>query len=155
MTVPPIPIRSLLPAVRSSKRTILSAILLEVQTIGTVFVFIPIVIVLVVTVVEPVAALLVSTVIFLTSVVLPPGRSTHCRWCNKGCSKKKGTEKISIVTVHHDFLLVGISMPETPARIEYAVSALGAMFDTVHLLRLYEFTPEFGKSRHSDLEKAI
>ncbi len=120
MTVTPIPIRPLLPAVRSSKTTIRSVILLEVLTIGTVFVVIPLVIVLVVTVVEPVAVLIVSMVFFLTSVVLLPGRSTHCRWCSKGCSKKKGTEKISIATVHLGFLLLEISISETSARNQYA-----------------------------------
>jgi FlaA1/EpsC-like NDP-sugar epimerase len=105
MTVTPLPIRPLLLLFRSRKRPILSVSLAEVQTIGMVFVVIPIVIVPVVAVVEPVAVLIVSMVFFLSSVVLLPGRSTHCRWYSKRCSKKKGTEKISIATVHVVFLL--------------------------------------------------
>jgi len=70
-----------------------------------VFVVIPIVIVPVVTVVEAVAVIVVTSVFFLASIVLLSGRTTHCRWGNKGCSKKKGTEQISVITVHFVFLL--------------------------------------------------
>src|SRR5258708_12510598 len=52
MTVPPIPIGSLLPAARFSNRTIFFVIPLEIPAIGMVFVRIPIVIVLVAAVVD-------------------------------------------------------------------------------------------------------
>lgn len=105
MTVTPIPIRPLLLLSHFSERPIFSVSLPEVYAEGTVFVVIPIVIVLVVTVVEPIAVIVVTTVFFLSSVVLCPGRSADYRWRGKGRSKKNGTEKISISTVHVVFLL--------------------------------------------------
>jgi len=105
MTVTPLPIRSLLLLFHFRKRTILSVSLAEIQTIGMVFVVIPIVIVPVVTVIEPVAIIVVTTVFFLASIVLRPGRGNQCRWSGKGCSKQKGFEKISMATVHVVFLL--------------------------------------------------
>jgi hypothetical protein len=105
MTVAPIPIRCLLLRFRFSKGTILFVSLAEVLTIGTIFVVIPIVIVLVATVIDPVLVLVVSMVFFLASIVLRLGRSTHRCWGGKGCSKKKGTEQISITMVHIVFLL--------------------------------------------------
>jgi hypothetical protein len=55
MAVPPIPMRPLLFLLHLSKTTIRSVFLLEILTIDTVFVVIPNVVVLVVTVVDPVA----------------------------------------------------------------------------------------------------
>jgi hypothetical protein len=93
MAVTPIPIRPLRFAVHFSNRTIRSVIFPQVPAIGAVFAVIPIVIVLVGAVVDPVivVVLVVSMVAFLTSVLLRPGRGTHCRWCSKSCCKKKGT----------------------------------------------------------------
>jgi hypothetical protein len=105
MTVAPIPVRPLLLLLHFSKRTILSVSLPEVLTIGTIFVVIPIVVVLVVTVVDSVAVLVVTTVFFLTPIVLWPGRCANRWWSSKGCSKNKGTEKISVTTMHVVFLL--------------------------------------------------
>jgi hypothetical protein len=105
MTVAPIPIRRLLLRFRFSKGTIIFVSLAEVLTIGTVFVVIPMVIVLVATVIDPVLVLIVSMVFFLAPIVLRLGGSTNCCWSGKGCSKKKGTEQISVTTVHVVFLL--------------------------------------------------
>jgi hypothetical protein len=79
--------------------------LAEVQPKGMVFVVIPIVIVPVITVVVPVAVIVVTPVFFLASIVLRPGRSTHCRWDGEGGCKNKRAEKISITSVHVVFLL--------------------------------------------------
>jgi len=105
MTVTPLPIRPLLLLSHFRKRPILFVSLAQVQTIGVVFIVIPIVIVPVVTVIEPVTVIVVPTVFFLASIVLRPRRSHHCRWSGNGCSKQKGTEKISMATVHVVFLL--------------------------------------------------
>jgi hypothetical protein len=155
MTVTPIPIRPLLPAVRFSKTTMRSVILLEILTIGTVFVVIPIVIVLVVTVVDPAAVTLAAMVFFSTSVVLLPGRSTHCRRHSKDCSKNKGTEKISTATVHVFFSWLEIPISETPASKESAVVIEQKMFDTAHLLKSFEFTPDHRKTLDLNLVESI
>ena len=105
MTVAPIPIRRLLLRFRFGKGTILFVSLAEVLTIGTVFVVIPMVIVLVATVIDPVLVFIVSMVFFLAPIVLRLGGSTNCCWSGKGCSKKKGTEQISVTTVHVVILL--------------------------------------------------
>jgi hypothetical protein len=105
MTVAPVPIRRLVPVFRFSKGPILFVSLVEVLSIGTVFVAIPIVVILVATVVDPVVVLIVSMVFFLASILLRLGRSTNRCWGGQGCSKQKGTEKISITTVHVVFLL--------------------------------------------------
>jgi hypothetical protein len=42
------------------------------------------------------------------------------------------------------------SIPEFPARNEYAVIALEAMFEIAHLLKPFEFTPGQDKPRHSN-----
>ena len=105
MTVTPLPIRPLLLLSHFRKRPILSVSLPQVQTIGVVFVVIPIVIIPVVTVIEPVTVIVVPTVFFLAPIVLRPGRSHHCRWSGNGCSKQNGTEEISMATVHLVFLL--------------------------------------------------
>jgi hypothetical protein len=135
MTVTPIPIRPLFLLLYFCKRPILSVSLGEVPAIGMVFVVIPIVIVLVVTVVDAVTVLIVSTVLFLTSVFLLSGCSSHCRWCGKGCSEKKGTEEISIVTVHVVSSRLEISLSETPPREEYVLIAPHGIFNTAHLLK--------------------
>ena len=105
MIVTPLPIRSLILHSHLRKWPILSVSLAEVYPIGMVFVVIPIVIVPVVAVVEPVAVIVVTPVLFLPSIVLRLGRGTHCCWSSKGGRQKKGAEKISITTVHLVFLL--------------------------------------------------
>ena len=74
----PIPISRLLPLLCYSEGTILLVSLPEILAVGTVFVVIPIVIVLVGTVVDPVAIIIFAMTFFLTCAVLRPGRSTHC-----------------------------------------------------------------------------
>jgi len=92
MTVTPIPISPLVPLPHFNKRMILSVPLAEIRAVGTIFVVIPIVVVLVGAVVNPVLVIIVAMAFFLTPVVLRPGRRTHCCWSGKGCSKKKETE---------------------------------------------------------------
>ncbi len=70
------------------------------STMETVFLVIPIVVVLVGTARDPVVGFIVSLVFFPASVVLGFGRRTSCRWCGEGRSKKKGAEKISLTPVH-------------------------------------------------------
>jgi hypothetical protein len=130
--VTPIPIRRLLLLFRLSKGTILFVPLAEVLTVGTVFVVIPIVVVLVGAIIDPVAVFIVSMVFFLASIVLRLGRSTDCRRGHKGCSKKKGTEKISITTVHIVFLLAQEFLRGVFSCGEYAVIAMEAMSHTEH-----------------------
>ena len=120
MSVTPIPIRPLFTLFHLGERTILSVSLPEVLTIGTIFVVIPVVVVLVGAVIDPVAVLSVSMVFFLPSIVLWLGRSTNRHWGGKGRSKKKGTEKISITTVHFVFLLAQGLPLEILGRKEYA-----------------------------------
>jgi hypothetical protein len=43
------------------------------------------------------------------------------------------------------------SILESPARNEYALIALEAMFDTAHHLKSFEFTPGQDKPRHSNM----
>jgi hypothetical protein len=83
-----------------------------------VFVVVPIVIVPVVTVVEAVAVIVVTSVFFLASVILRLGGGTHCRWGSKGGRQKKGAEKISTTTVHVVFLLAQKFYLEFLARTE-------------------------------------
>jgi hypothetical protein len=42
------------------------------------------------------------------------------------------------------------SISESPARSEYALIALEAMFDTAHLVKSFEFTPGQDKPRYSN-----
>jgi hypothetical protein len=121
MTVTPIPIRSLLFRLRFSKGAIFFVFIAEVLTVGTVFVGIPIVIVLVATVIDPVLVLVVSMFFLLASIVLRLCRSGNC----KGCGKNKETEKISISIVHVVILLAQDFLSESLARNEYAVNSLG------------------------------
>lgn len=105
MIVTPIPIRPLLLLFHFSEGPISLVLLSEILTIETVFVVVPVVIVVVGAVVDPVVILVVAMVFFLASIVLRPGRSHHCRWSGNGCSKQNGTEKISMATMHVVFLL--------------------------------------------------
>jgi hypothetical protein len=102
MTVTPIPVRPLLFHFYFDKGPVLSVPLSEVHAVGTVFIVIPIVIVLVVTIVDSVVVLVVSMVFFLSSIsiVLRLGRGAYRRRRCKCCRKKKGTEKILISTMH-------------------------------------------------------
>jgi hypothetical protein len=105
MTVAPIPVRLLVPLSLFGKRPVVSVTLLEIPAIGMVFVVIPIVIVLVITVVDSIAVLIVSMIFFLASAVLRLGPCIHCRWHSKSSSKNKRTEKILISSVHIFILL--------------------------------------------------
>jgi hypothetical protein len=134
MTVAPIPICRLLLLFRLGKGTILFVSLAEVSTIGTVFVVIPIMVVLVGAVIDLVVIPIVSMVFFLASIVLQLGRSTNCHWRGKGCTKKKGTDKISITTMHIVFLLAQEFHLGSLAHNEYPLITLEAMFDTAHSL---------------------
>ena len=104
MTVTPIPIRTLFFRLQFHKGVILSVPFAEIYAIGTVFVVIPIVIILVLTVIEPVAVIVVTTVFFLTPVVLRLGRSTHYRRRRQCRSKNKKTEQIWIAALNVVFL---------------------------------------------------
>jgi hypothetical protein len=152
MTVTPLPICLLLLLFHFRKRPILSVSLAEVQTIGMVFVVIPIVIVPVVAVVEPVAVLIVSMVFFLTPVVLLPGRSHYCRWSGKGCSKQKRIEEISIATVHVVLLLARDSRLGNLGTQRACICNLAeaARYCTSgQVIRIYSRpgkTPQFGRS---------
>jgi hypothetical protein len=105
MIVTPIPIRPLLLLFHFSEGPISFVLLGEILTIEAVFVVVPVVIVVVGAIVEPVVVLIVAMVFFLAPIVLTPGRGHHCRWSGNGCSKQKGTEKVSMATVHVVFLL--------------------------------------------------
>ena len=108
--------------------------LTEVQTIRMVFAFIPIVIIPVVTVIEPVAVIVVSTVFFLTPLPLRLGPGFHYRRRCQRCSKHKKTEQISIAKLHVVFLRLKIPCSQSLACKEYVVFALEAMFDSAHCL---------------------
>jgi hypothetical protein len=135
MAVTPVPIRSLFFHLQFHKGVILLVPFAKVHAKGSVFVVIPVVIVVVGAVVDPVVILVVSVVFFLASIVLWPGRSHHYRWGGKGCREKKGTEKISVTTVHVIFLLARDFRPGNPACEDYAFVFGRKMFDTAHLFR--------------------
>lgn len=105
MIVTPIPIRPLLLLFHFGEGSISFVPLGEILTVETVFVVVPVVIVVAGAIVEPFVVLIVAMVLFLAPIVLRPGRSHHCRWSGNGCSKQNGTEKISMTTVHLAFLL--------------------------------------------------
>jgi hypothetical protein len=102
MTVTPLPIRTLFFHLQFHKGVILSVPFAEVYAEGTVFVVIPIVIVLVLTVIESVVV--VTAVFFLTPVVLRLGPGIHCRRRCQCCAKNKKAEQILITTLHVIFL---------------------------------------------------
>src|ERR1700686_133267 len=104
MTVTPIPIRSLLFRFRFSKGTIFFVFIAEVLTVGAIFVGIPIVVILMAAIIDPVLVFVVLT-FCLASIVLWLCRSANCCGGGKGCGKNKETEIISITIVHVDFLL--------------------------------------------------
>ncbi len=105
MTVTPVPIRILFFHLQFHKGVILSVPFAKVYAERTVFVVIPIVIVLVMTVIEPIAVIVVTTVFFLTPVILWLGHRIHCRRRRQCPSKYKKTEQIFISTLHFVFLL--------------------------------------------------
>ena len=105
MPVTPIPVRPLFFHSYFNKRPVLSVPLPEVHAVGTVFALIPIVIILVVAIVNPVVVLIVPMVFFLPSIILRPGTGADRRRRCDCCGKKKGTEKILISTMHFFFLL--------------------------------------------------
>src|SRR6266849_2031782 len=106
MTVTPVPIRRLFFHLQFHKGVIFSVPFAEVYTEGTVFVVIPIVIILVLTVIELVAVIVVTTVFFLTPVVLRLACCVHRRWRSQGSAKnKKKAEQILITTLHVAFFL--------------------------------------------------
>jgi hypothetical protein len=155
MIVTPVPISSLLLLFQLGKRPIRSVFLFEILSIDTVFVVIPIVVILVVAVEDPVTVIVVTSVFFLASIVLRLGRSTHCRWSCKSCGEKKGTEKISITTVHVVFLLaqefhLGILGPH---RVAFVIAQ--KMFNTVHLPKSLELPFAHGKTPDKNLEEAL
>jgi hypothetical protein len=131
MTVTPIPIRGLLSRFRFSKGTIFLVFIPAILTVGTVLVGIPVVIVLVATVIDPVLVFVVSMVFLLASIVLRLCRA-NCCWGGKDCGKNKRTQKISISTVHLVFLLAQDFLSEFLARNEYAGIASEKMSDTAH-----------------------
>jgi len=107
MTVAPIPIGALLFLALVAEGTIIPVLLSEILAIGTVFIRIPVVVVLVVAVVNLVVVVLVLVMVVLMSVVLWPGGRDHCGWRSKGCGEKNRAEKASIGAVHFVFLLPG------------------------------------------------
>jgi hypothetical protein len=123
MTVAPIPICALLFLALFGERTILSMLLPEILAIGTVFVGIPIVIVLVVAVVYLVAVVVGLMMLFLAYMVLRPGGREHCRWCSKDGRKKKGTAQVSIGAVHVIILLALEFHSGNPNAQEVCISA--------------------------------
>jgi hypothetical protein len=134
MTMTPVPIRTLFFHLQFHKGVILSVPFAKVCTEGTVFVLIPIVRILVVTVIEPLAVIVVTMVFFLTPVVLWLGRSTHYRRRSQCCSKYKKAEQIFISTLHFRFpswLKTPIS--DSFVSKEYAVIRLEVMFDSALL----------------------
>jgi len=100
VTVAPVPICLLVPLFCFSQGSIIFVALLEISAIGMVFVVIPIVIVLMITVIDPILVLVIPAVFFLSSVILLSGRSAYRCGCSKGCGKHKETEQISMITVH-------------------------------------------------------
>lgn len=105
MTVTPVPIRRLFFHLQFHKGVILTVPFAEVYTEGTVFVVIPIVVILVLTVIEPVAVIVVTTVFFLTPVVLRFACCVHRRWRSQGSAKNKKAEQILITTLHVAFFM--------------------------------------------------
>ena len=69
MTMTPIPILCLLLHLEFHKWMVLTVSLAQIYAIRTIFVVVPVVVVLVLTVINPVAVIVVSMVFFLTSVV--------------------------------------------------------------------------------------
>jgi len=111
MTVTPVPIRVLFFHFQFHKGVILSVSFAEVYAERTVFVVIPIVIILVLTVIEPVAVIVVAAVFFLASVILRLGPGIHRRRRCQCCAKNKETEQILIATLHFVFLLAQDFLP--------------------------------------------
>src|SRR5450755_1043725 len=100
MTVTPIPIRGLFSRFRFGKRAILLVLIAEVLTVGTIFVVIPIMVVLVASVIDPVVILIVSMLFFLASIVLRLCRCGNCCGGSKGCGKNTESEKKPMSIVH-------------------------------------------------------
>jgi hypothetical protein len=84
MTVAPIPVRSLVSDFQLDKWMVLTVSLTEVHTVGAIFVVIPVVIVLVTAVIDPVLVV-VAVMLFLASVILVSRPSGHRRWYGQGC----------------------------------------------------------------------
>jgi hypothetical protein len=115
MTVTPIPICPLIPHFDFNKWSILPVPLAEIGTIGTVFIVIPVVIVLVITVIDAVAVIVVTTVLFLTPVVLRLACCAHYGWRSQGCGKNEKTEQVLMTTLHVVFSRLRTSCSESLA----------------------------------------
>jgi hypothetical protein len=100
VTVAPVPIRLLVPLFCFSQGSIVSVALLEISAIGMIFAVIPVVVVFVITVVDPILVLIIAAVFFLSSLILLSDRSAYRCRCYKGCGKHKETEQMSMITVH-------------------------------------------------------
>jgi len=98
----PIPLLCLLLHLELHKWMVLTVSLAQIYAIRTIFVVVPVVVVLVLTVINPVAVIVVSMVFFLTSVVfrnswLAPvsvgyrGKDVLYRTRHQACSKSLGS----------------------------------------------------------------
>jgi len=88
--VAPLPVVGLLPGTQLNESMLLAVFGL-VPLVRTVFVGVPIVIVLVALVV--IALVVLGLFVFFFPVVLWAGSGHHGNWCSKDASQKKGTEK--------------------------------------------------------------
>jgi hypothetical protein len=86
MSVAPVPIVPLFFHFQFDKGMVLAVPFAEVYTVRTVLIVIPVVIVLMVPVVDPVLVFAVSVVFFLASVLLRPARRVHCRGRRESCA---------------------------------------------------------------------
>ena len=96
----PLPVRPLFFRAHFSKGPVLSAPLMKITAIGVIFAVVPIVVVPVITVIDPVPVLVISMIFFLASIVLRVARGAHCRWRSKNGTKNERSEKVLISSVH-------------------------------------------------------
>ena len=134
--------------------------LAEVDAEGTVFIIIPIVIVLVVTVVDLSVILIVSMVFFLASIRFRFGRGVNCRWRSKYYRKKKGTEQILVSMLHviflpaRDFHLGNLGMPRLSSGIPVEDVRYRTAAQTFQPHSRHPEFPEFDGARRDSLSGA-
>jgi hypothetical protein len=105
MPVAPIPVGGLLFHFEFEEWVVLPVCLAEIHAVGTIFAVVPIVVILVIAIVDPLSVIVVFPVFFLMTVLLPRRRVSYGRGDREGRCKTKGTEQISISAMHVYFLL--------------------------------------------------
>src|ERR1700737_802388 len=133
MAVAPIPVLPLHSVVRPGELTITPVPLNQEVPEGAVFAVIPVMVVTVVPIVEPVVVVVVTS-FFLASVVLMSGVSRNRRWCKKGGSQEQRTD-VSMYTVHVVVLQARDAHTQNPGSGDYVPTASQSMFHTARIDR--------------------